>query len=422
MAAESNQVLASLETNKDIDSKADDEASKTFILDTPEFVLLNIPSGKPNRHYEPKVSQSPLRVTQKPPKGQTCFYYSLKTVAILEKEYLEQQSSFLRKAVSQEYRKKLLPLMNYDYLKKWLSSYPKEHMTKPKKDLLDFLNFQLQALKKEPRHLGSVFPNAIENQAHILAIFAEVIEEFSRIPDNNIFIALLNCQLRPKIKICEDFLRFIGLNPAVACQPIIDKINQKLATVSDRYNYRHLAEADTFAKAHFLTCACDFEMAKIYGLSYIPWMPTDKIDVLFDLIKHNESPILMGGYLGTSFYKTPPMSLKGVAHYDIFGFVKGSHNGEKRGATHGISIIGIEKNRDPSKPGVGWAYFIDPSDESKPQLKRKIYKMSYEQLCELSVDHHTLGAYTSRFPTIRLLKDMDYALQKPKAKPKPKSR
>ena len=417
MAAESSQVLASLEANKAIDSKVGDESSQIFTLDTPEFVLLNIPSGKPNRHYEPKALHSPLRVTQKPTKGQTCYYYAMKTAAILEKDYLEKQGNFLRKAASQQYRKKMLPLVYFDFLKIWLSAYPEEHLNKSKKDLLDFLKFQVQFLTKNPKHLGAVFPNAIENKAQILSMFEEVLAEYARIPQGNIFVALMNCEFRPKIKICEEFLRFIGLDPAVACQPIIDKINQKLAIVGGGYNYRHLEEADTFTKAHFLTCACDFEMAKIYGFSYIPWTPTDKIDVLFDLIKQNESPVLMGGHLGKAFYKLPPMASKGVGHYDNFVFVIGSHKGPKTGPTHAISIIGIEKNQDPSKPGVGWIYYIDPGDGSEPLAKRKIYKMSYEQLCELSVDNHTLGAYTSRFPAIRHLKDMDYGLQKLKEKP-----
>ena len=374
----------------------------TFTVSDPQFILLNVPSGKPNRRLNPDDPHSPPRVVQKRQKGKSCLYYATKVGAILDKDYLVQQSDPARKAVSQKYRKKITEDFSFDLVESWLQPLAKELLVQSKLDIIENLK---RTLAQQQMFFDADFVGKIQ----------DIINKFEQSPENNFLQFFRDNQARFKIEYYLDFLKAIHVDPIKAANTLTHDVNQRIKGLNPHFpviTFLPSKELPLSEQANNLDKICTFQLQEIYGQKLIDWRPTDKIEKLFDLIKKNESPILITGAFGHQMYNKPPLMVDRLDNYKVFGFVKGSHKGKAVPQMHAISVVGVKKNDNPRKPGQGWIYYIDPNDGSEPNMRRKIYVMTYEQFCDLCHDKYSPG-YIPNDPRRAVY---DFASQKPKAK------
>jgi hypothetical protein len=122
-----------------------------------------------------------------------------------------------------------------------------------------------------------------------------------------------------------------------------------------------------------LRCTC----ALNYDLRISSWHPTQPITDLIKELKEN-GPLVMNGYFGASQYSCPPRQLvKKIEGREIYYWKKEDRLPSTEIFTHTILVVGAEVIN-----GKGYAYYIDPNDESDPAHpeKERILVISYETL------------------------------------------
>lgn len=414
------------------------ESKKSAEDEQEKLVLLKIKPGKPNRK-----SASPARVDQKAQKGSTCFYYALKTTAIDAKDYLERQVEKDRNIISNIYRKPLTKTSKCETLKTWLrQTLETEKLSEKQKILASLRKTIAQAkLKLGPR--GGL----IDKDPKLSFLFVDIeklLNEFEKSSRQDIMAFVEEVHAHQNIEIYEKFLKALDLNPMeMALKKFLEMNNkqnflEKIGLTEEDFGKLDPKEAkELFDNLRVQTMVsifkkvADEQMCRIYGLEKTNWKPTDNILTLFNLIKNNCSPLVIGGFFGKKFYNEDPFAHDLTGYYDVFGWPSGSHKGLKcGGSAHAVSVIGVELNKDASK-STGFVYFIDSNDTSKVGEKRRAYKISYERFCEFSLDNHINCAISFAqaerpkeinqevFDThVRKIKaSLDYGWQKPKKGP-----
>lgn len=350
--------------------KQDKDMPQEFLIFEENSVLLKLPSGKPNRKNE-----APARVSFEQ-KGHCCLYYGIKLKAMLSENYLKEQNLPVRKKISSLYRKPITHLSKYKYIKQILSRFigtsknPNFKFTEAHKSkLIAHLNSSLLTLRTAVNS-----NNLIEEDGFVLTF--EDIQKFIDNFKNSQAVDILEFadeeQIAKMVDLNITFLKEMGQNPETT------------------------HNASMLQKAHYLRALSDKMVLNAYDLKTSDWKPSDNIDVLIKILKEKKSPLLMAGLYGHDFYKKPCINVDGSGYYSVWGWPKGSHTNnlkeqnkqDKLAGGHVIDVIGAERILDPKDTLTKeFVYFVDPSDLSEPSKKRKIYKISYEQFCNLCFDN-----------------------------------
>lgn len=365
-----------------------------FVSNDDECVLLRIRPGKPNRK-----AAEPKRVTAPAQKGPSCFYYAMKVSAFLEEDYLKRQNEPDRKAAS-KYRKRWSALNYYQELKEWLVNF----IVSDKADALSFMLASASKLDKKTQvitiaRLMLQMGSKTTGEGAPTPLFIEqataFINRFEKSKEKDILEFLKIAMKQDQVKAGISFLSDLGLNVNEECLAHAAKLNAKWALFTRDSVYYEGDNIYTMSLSNQLSLvhktALKF-LYKIFDLKPIDWSPLDNIDVLFNLIKVQKTPIEFGGFYGILSYNKPRVKVdENFEDYRIEGWPKGSHKGKDLAqetafeGTHAISVIGVKKNKGAGK-GQGHVYFLDPRIASEPNAPRIVLKMSYEQFCEYCMD------------------------------------
>lgn len=396
VTSDADAVRESTQEAENLEVKSVEESR--FVLNTKQFVLLNIPSGKPNR----KTSYPP-RITQSAQKGLTCFYYAMKVGAILEPDYLKIQGEKHRQAASL-YRKSVSQTtVTYEYLREWFQVVSQKVQTQyPGVSLPQFISQSKQLFLSILEGVGSN-PGLPSN---VSAIYLDFSNRFKASAEQNIKTFLLLDENHAKIDNALTFLSSIGLNPLSECQALIDEYNRyfKATGIKDEkilsLDISNFESMDIHEKENLLAQVIEKHIHSIFNLEASSWKPTEPINTLFDLIKTSTFPIVFYGFFGKKYYNQEASKQPLIAHYDILGWPKGSHKEVKanhNSILHAISVIGVEKNTKGTTL-QGYVYYIDPQDMSVPEQNRLIYKISYEQFCTYCSKNDTFSGPVTSTP------------------------
>jgi hypothetical protein len=371
-----------------------------FVSNNDECVLLRILPGKPNRK-----AAEPKRVTQPAQKGPTCFYYAMKVSALLEEDYLKRQKEADRKAASR-YRKKWSELNYYQELKEWLVDFivPKESdaLTAAMLGVGRGLNKKAQVIlvARQMLLMGSQSTGEGAPTRLFLEQANVFINRFEKSKEQDVLKFVSIALKQDQVKADLSFLSDLKLNVNDECLNHAAKLNAKWALFSSEvpYSKGDNVYAMPLDDQHSLLhkTAIQF-LYKIFDLKPIDWSPLDNIDVLFNIIRVQKSPIEFSGFYGILAYNQPRVQANdNFEGYSVEGWPKGSHKGKDlvQGSafegTHAISVIGVKKNKANEK-GQGYVYFLDPRIPSEPNALRVVLKMSYEQFCDYCIDDLALN-------------------------------
>lgn len=371
----------------------EDHFKKPFTKKDVNFVLLNIPSGKPSRK---KPNE---RVRQSSQKGDTCYYYALKVCAMLDPNYLKLQSEKNRKLASR-FRKKITD-----------SHIEKTESIKIIKTVLliqfndeDF-NFMMQSKNKETviQHFMEFMESPLFHSTQSeddRESFKEIIDEFIKSNSFSMLDFLNARKSATEMAAAIEFLQLLGLDPEQEILKYHNNITEEYSKMNIRApnhkkmsSPKELNEHLTLAgKKGIYMKVVELHMTQIFNLKESPWKPINGIELLYNLIKNSGKPMIIGGYFGVIFYSDINKAKKTIGpieHYHVFGFAKGTHLGiskiyEYDINAHAIAVIGIEMTPE-SNTTKGYVYFLDPNDESIANKPRVVYKLSYEQFCKYCI-------------------------------------
>lgn len=428
-AAATGDNAANTKDNKDTKTHSE-AAANIFAVNNEECILLQVPAGKPNRK-----SSTPARVDQPGQKGPTCAYYAPNYSAILEPNYLTRQKESDRKAAS-NFRKRMSKLSEYQELRTWVGIMLQDSTMigiiaasqnlNPKQSFIQWCRMNIKIATEKNMGISPEF----------IAKATALIERFEKSTNDHLVKFLDEDRREAHSQATKDFIADLGLDINEVYQRYITERNNKF-TSAKLYSDKKLHAEGSFDKMPaveqdlHLCHISAWLLIKIFNLKPIKWSPVDNIDVLFNAIKSQGSPIKVSGYYGKDFYNKPSIDApdESVTGYHIKGWPKGSHKGKVQDSRdafsglHVISVIGVRKNKadnvanttnvtgaanvtkgseksqgtkatngaKEAKTQQGYVYFLDPNIPSPVNAPRPVFKISYEQFCEYCMDELNLN-------------------------------
>ena len=131
-----------------------------------------------------------------------------------------------------------------------------------------------------------------------------------------------------------------------------------------------------------LECSLRATCAMNYMLEISSWHPRQPITDLIKELKEN-GPLAVSGYYGALQYNGPPKKLARKIHgRELYCWSKEDRQSGADILAHTILLVGAEVIK-----GKGFAYYIDPNDESDPDHpeKERIFAVSYDTLTSPSI-------------------------------------
>lgn len=328
-----------------------------FLVDDPNSVLLNIPSGKTT------FSNPGVYFKQSAQKGETCWFYSLRLIQprigkdhnlqSLPERILEKQSSNVRKQIT-------LSEINYDQAKAIIKKLEEDEPE------IVFDRKTIEGLKAILTELVDVdLLETTEESKAELQLYNDFLSQ-------NIYEDLktfVKCRhLKNQIKIFKDFLENFNFNleEKISGSEFPGKIN--VSELLNSNDIKHLKDLVKILSDITLETLCNG-----YGVKIAKWVPSDNIEKLIQVIKE-KGPLVVIGDVGTPFGKRME-DIGNFENYKIKNWEPVSRLFESR--THCVVIIGASKTANEN-----YIYFIDPNDESIPNQPRTIYQSTYHDFCK----------------------------------------
>lgn len=347
--------------------------------DEENLVLLSLPPGK-------KYLTANEDTHQKGQKEGTCWYYTYSLlrprIGKLDKllgEVKEETKDPDVKAllatrsiekILSDYRKQVTKLdaarRHEDQIAALVKTKDKvPEIVRQSKLLMDRIR-QLKRMENGAELVSTLFPNLTEEK---LQKEIQILEHFLKSEEATLKSYIENKYFRQVLKEIKFTLRKLGRDPQTELSEQI-----KRTRVDSDEEKLTLAE-----KALYYTSAIRRVAAEEYHLKYSNWHPADRFNELMKALTL-EGPLAVGGMFGEPYYIDEAKQTGTLMDYDVFMWPKGAKKREDKDVAHVILLVGAQ--RIPTKSGLqDTVLFIDPNDESKPGTRRKIYRISYETLC-----------------------------------------
>lgn len=324
-------------------------------------ILYQIPRGKKNP-YQPRNLGIDCRenVYQSGQKGDTCVYYVHRLIAEQIGKYPCKELHEARKIEA-------------------ICSWRRKEVTKFDKDMTLIGKELFQC-----SDINALFtinsPLSIDHQRKLYSIVCDFQKTCTH-GNLNKFVGDFILQYRTSINL--NFIKQLGINLDEALQeeyhpkygyespPTTEEIKQW--KVSEQ-----LCLTDIFA---------NIVQAEKLGLKRSIWTTADKIESLIAELSEN-GPQSGYGFIGKITHKNDPYPIGRIGDYDAFRWQleaeRVHHELERMKFLHSFLIVGAEKSKNE-------VFIIDPVDESPLDKPRKLYLISYDELCKNSVDLHGLS-------------------------------
>lgn len=383
MSVISSQVVSgnAIETKGSQEKKILQEVD--FLENSDNFVLLDIPSGRPNHKAE-----SPKRIPQNKQKGDLCVYYGLQLHAQSLPNYLEAREKQTRK-YAMEYRRAMtkhfvarqISLIFFEYIdqKKLMTLFQQGNDT-VKTQIID------KCLALSLEKTVTPFLKDIKNGHELIM---QTYNEFSaQNLEWNQF--LLTRYQKAIIGECLTFIRLLGLDPAKECEKLTEyQSNTVLNRTAKVYsNILDNEQVPLLHKCAHLMTIVKMKLFKIFDLNPSTWIPTNdknNIDTLCNELRKSKKPLIIHGAFGRDQYMGDAVKTLGnLHHYELYGFKSQQRKVLTGDTAHIVAVIGIKK--DPKIAGGGLVYTLDPEDASYPDKPRKTSVMNFQSLLRYIMD------------------------------------
>lgn len=187
---------------------------------------------------------------------------------------------------------------------------------------------------------------------------------------SNMYDYLFDKKYGERVRLQRDFLHAFGLDPAAA-YPQSQQASIEPSIVP-------FAQLPVFAKATFSQALLIERCAQGYGLVETPWLPRHPITTLAAALE-THGPLAAGGCLGINTYARNPIRLnEPVAGHTVYGWAPGAAKPPSTTTGHMVVIVGCEE-RAGQKARI---YYLDPDDATHPDIKPRIYTLSYALFIE----------------------------------------
>jgi hypothetical protein len=336
----------------------------TIIHSSASQILYAIPPGKPNPDIECTKENLVSRpcVLQPAQKGPTCWYYALNMIRVRigkhpSEDYradreIEKILSERRKLITatrdkqsddQAVVRQLMEDHNYITLKLWTRQGAQEWLPRV-------------------RALSQIDDPETKTEASILLRILKDFSEQDEISNLQDYINFSHAENLNKIN--QMFLTKLGRAPESYFEE-----DQRLACKSGLAEMRRWEDVKGHEKRALLENYIFRLSYESYRLKVSIWHPEDGAERLVQVLTES-GPMYVKGHLGFFYYETPPKVICKIASSSIYGWQKGAARKELK-IFHSIVVVGA------ASEGAGYVYYVDPLDESKPDIERKIYVTSY---------------------------------------------
>jgi hypothetical protein len=336
-----------------------------IIYSSASQILYEIPSGKPDplAPCSEETARSRPRVIQMAQKGATCWYYALNLIRNRigknPSESLQKDREFER-IVSQ--KRKLVTSIRQKHTND--QNIVRQLMTDPK-----YRSRQLWTKRGASQYLPQIeqlltSPKLVtkEEATKLYRILKGFIEQ-SRFDHLQDYVNASQCDQFNQIN--QMFLSRLGKNPEAYFE--IDKAANAKIGIVDRRRWSDLSAEDKkpLLDNYFFRAA--FEG---YRLQVSAWQPEDGPERLVAVLRE-KGPMYTTGRLGQLFYADEPIVVNMIATRALLGWTQEDER-NALSILHSVVIVGA------TSEGQGSVYFVDPSDESRPDRERPIYTSSYD--------------------------------------------
>lgn len=354
----------------------------SFIENTPNSVLIDLPTGKPDprEEYTGINPDGRPRVFQKGQKGDTCCYYAMNMLrerigpnvpessspAIKETREFELLCSIRRKEISEQNFHDQIETLN---------------QLKETPDFARYLTNKIdaQTLYNFYQKINEDFSTSQEDKAtsqRVVRAVGKFLQQ-EEYPDFTTFanaeiqaLKTLKYDLRQRTNTC--FFKTLGINP-------------KTMYVSDQSILREaslptgdLWESLTEEKRCFFMDNFAFRISyDRFDLKESSWKPSDPIQTLIRSLK-TFGPHQCLGKFGQANYNAKPELLGKIGDRNIVFWKKGTRKDVLQPIFHSIVVIGA---RHQTSNSSGYIYYVDPQDCSDPEDRKSqiVYCLSYER-------------------------------------------
>lgn len=361
-----------------------------FKVNTSNAVIINVKPGKPD------PSNPQLRITQKGQKGYTCEFYALNWIRQRYGKYSKQQPQRRNEQLISFHRKKWSLLTEKIQFEQQLiieienlkSQYKdlKSHILKNQcldyisnpKNLLSFNSLIDDFISVKRRDLIGKWKSKSQASKLLLLLESKNLSEFLKERHERLFSEYFNEEC-----FCYgvDIRKF---KPTYTTpifhlqQDLQDKFTREgvVSKSEQDYIYNHYFDSLNQRSQSLLLNECaSYKRKELYGLKTNTLDLSKNIDGLIELLKQY-GPVTINGQIGRPYYPQALEKLKKINNEIFYAFPPHSYNSNSSEEGHVIVLVGASR-QGYSNTNQDLVYYLDPTDESRPDQPAKIYVMSY---------------------------------------------